>query len=90
MKKRNIYNDQSIPNSTNSLMFLFSFLRLISYQQSLDLLTYNHLELIYSAYITVLDLKLSWFYFVFTCKISDKLITKVPQKTRIDRNNSVD
>ena len=51
---------------------------------------YNHLELIYSAYITVLDLKLSWFYCVFTYKISDKFIIKVPQKTRIDLNNSVD
>ena len=48
------------------------------------------MELIYSAYITVLDLKLSWFYCVFTYKISDKFIIKVPQKTRIDLNNSVD
>ena len=47
------------------------------------------MELIYSAYITVLDLKLSWFYCVFTYKISDKFIIKVPQKTRIDLNNSV-
>ena len=43
----------------------------------------------YSAYITV-DLKLSWFYSVFTYKTSDKFIIKAPQKTRIDLNNSVD
>ena len=48
------------------------------------------MELKYSAYITVLDLKLSRFYCVLTYKISDKFIIKVAQKTRTDLNNSVD
>ena len=48
------------------------------------------MELIYSTYITFLDLKLSLFYCVFPYKISDKFIVKISQKTRVDLNNSVD
>ena len=54
MKKGNIDNNQSIRNIINSCYFNVFIFIFKTYQ-----LTYNYLQLIYSAYITVIDLKLS-------------------------------